>query len=279
MADSVDRVFGHALNTINKIQTGSRKPPVVDRLRLYGLYKQAMEGDVSDIQDRPSGDTETTRREREKWDAWDFNAGLSRTAAKRSYIETLIRTMHTYANEAPESRALVSELEFVWDQIKDNSLPSSDSADRTDKRRSIPLPSIDGDQDAEEFVDAPISQVDDAEKVRPAHTRRASFTEVKWRKRVEASLVKMTAQVAAMREQLESRQYGRMTTRKWRYIARFAWFLAKVIAADVFVLFLVMLYMRHRKDSLKGAIQVLMGDAQAMALNIAAQIGTKLVRT
>jgi hypothetical protein len=42
MADSVDRVFSHALNTVNKIRTGSQKPPSATRLRLYGLYKQAM---------------------------------------------------------------------------------------------------------------------------------------------------------------------------------------------------------------------------------------------
>jgi hypothetical protein len=38
----VDRVFSHALNTVNKIRTGSQKPPSATRLRLYGLYKQAM---------------------------------------------------------------------------------------------------------------------------------------------------------------------------------------------------------------------------------------------
>lgn len=37
-----DRVFSHALNTVNKIRTGSQKPPSAIRLRLYGLYKQAM---------------------------------------------------------------------------------------------------------------------------------------------------------------------------------------------------------------------------------------------
>jgi hypothetical protein len=40
--DSLDRVFSHALNTVNKIRTGSQKPPSATRLRLYGLYKQAM---------------------------------------------------------------------------------------------------------------------------------------------------------------------------------------------------------------------------------------------
>ncbi|KAI7617200.1 hypothetical protein KC346_g5610, partial [Hortaea werneckii] len=52
MADSVDRVFGHALNTVNKIRPGSQKPPAADRLALYGLYKQSMEGDVATLSPR-----------------------------------------------------------------------------------------------------------------------------------------------------------------------------------------------------------------------------------
>jgi hypothetical protein len=42
MEKNADRVFSHALNTVNKIRTGSQKPPSATRLRLYGLYKQAM---------------------------------------------------------------------------------------------------------------------------------------------------------------------------------------------------------------------------------------------
>lgn len=38
----VDRVFSHALNTVNKIRIGSEKPPSQVRLKLYGLYKQSM---------------------------------------------------------------------------------------------------------------------------------------------------------------------------------------------------------------------------------------------
>jgi acyl-CoA-binding protein len=100
-----DRVFVHALNTVKKIpRTGSARPPPADRLRLYGLYKQAMEGDVDGVMDRPrtSGlgrdhDDEIIR-EQEKWDAWDSQKGLSRTEAKRRYIEALIETMHKYAS-------------------------------------------------------------------------------------------------------------------------------------------------------------------------------------
>jgi acyl-CoA-binding protein len=63
-----------------------------------------MEGDVDGVMDRPrtSGlgrdhDDEIIR-EQEKWDAWDSQKGLSRTEAKRRYIEALIETMHKYAS-------------------------------------------------------------------------------------------------------------------------------------------------------------------------------------
>lgn len=102
MADSVDRVFVHALNTVKKIpKTGAARPPPQDRMRLYGLYKQAMEGDVDGVMDRPGPGSglpaDELLREQDKWDAWDSQRGLSRTEAKRRYIEALIETMHKYA--------------------------------------------------------------------------------------------------------------------------------------------------------------------------------------
>lgn len=100
---SLDRVFVHALSTVKRIpKTGAMRPPPADRLRLYGLYKQAMEGDVDGVMERPSPATvgmrsEDLKREMDKWDAWDAQKGLTKTEAKRRYIETLISTMHRYA--------------------------------------------------------------------------------------------------------------------------------------------------------------------------------------
>lgn len=108
----VDRVFVHALNTVKKIpKTGASRPPPADRLRLYGLYKQAMEGDVDGVMERPmsvgSGveEPDDTKKDRDKYDAWDAQRGISRTEAKRRYIEALIDTMHKYAS----TTALVSD--------------------------------------------------------------------------------------------------------------------------------------------------------------------------
>ncbi|KAK5796215.1 hypothetical protein VI817_005500 [Penicillium citrinum] len=86
-----------------------------------------MEGDVEGVMDRPIGNTPEVHAECEKWDAWYAQRGISRTEAKRRYIGTLIETMHTYASQTPEARELVSELEFVWDQIKYNASSSSGS--------------------------------------------------------------------------------------------------------------------------------------------------------
>ncbi|KAI9852060.1 MAG: Autophagy protein 37, partial [Thelocarpon superellum] len=100
--DESDRVFVHALNTVKKIpRTGSARPPPADRLKLYGLYKQSMEGDVAGVMGRPQGDREDTSAEREKWDAWNRHKGLSKTEAKRRYITILIETMHKYASNTP----------------------------------------------------------------------------------------------------------------------------------------------------------------------------------
>lgn len=65
--------------------------------------------------------TRELQSEIEKWDAWDSCAGMTRTEAKRRYITTLIETMKEYASGTSESRELVSELEFVWNQIKSQS--------------------------------------------------------------------------------------------------------------------------------------------------------------
>lgn len=104
LSDPLDRVFVHALNTVKKIpKTGAARPPARERMRLYGLYKQAMEGDVDGVMERPNGysglslSVDELRREQDKWDAWNAQRGLGRTEAKRRYIESLIDTMHAYA--------------------------------------------------------------------------------------------------------------------------------------------------------------------------------------
>jgi acyl-CoA-binding protein len=101
---AIDRAFLHALHIVKQMpKTGASRPPKQSRLRLYAFYKQAMEGDVDDVMERPFGiwegeDEQTMKSIRDKYDAWKSQKGLSRTEAKRRYINSLIRTMHKYAS-------------------------------------------------------------------------------------------------------------------------------------------------------------------------------------
>ena len=238
-----------------------------------------MEGDVSHIADRPISDNPTTapsehiRKEQEKWDAWKANESLSRTEAKRRYIAKLIDTMHKYASSTPEARELVEELEFVWDQIKNNSQMHSSGSDHSSPLQNVersgylqsgggssgavgssaaaleggagngngrpqpmrvlsPVSQADEEElleeEREEFVDAPVSQVDEADLadlsemgdeeavqadagVQAAGPSRivASQSERKWRRKLESSMARLTTEVAALREMLEYRRFDR----------------------------------------------------------------------
>lgn len=315
---------------MNKIRPGaSSKPPSSDRLSLYGLYKQAMEGDVSLIADRPASPSsgapaEHVRKEQEKWDAWKANEGMSRTEAKRRYIEKLIGSMHKYASTTPEARELVEELEFVWDQIKNNSQHSSSehssplqiierrdymhsgssgnnggissSAAALDKGKGLrvlsPVSQADEDEaeeEREEFVDAPISQIDEADLQDPSEPPgdgtsadqfisrplQPSPVDSRWRKRIESSLIKLATEVAALREQLETRRYlNYQRKNSWvGWILRLGFWAAQLVVADAVILWIVILYMRRRQDNrLEGAVRVLLGDAVAQMQNIGTQV-------
>lgn len=272
--------------------------------------------------------TVTTAAEQAHRDAWKQQDGLSRTEAKRRYISLLIDTMHKYASPTPDARELVSELEFVWDQVKSN-VPSSSSSSplRTagmpaelhhtpaypaldsshNYRQQAPAAATapagkaplrvlspvsqggdaddDGDEPGEEFVDAPDSQYDiPAGNERDAGSSSSgqgspdraapSPTERKWRRRVEQALVKMTAEVAALREQLEAR---RLLSHRRRHspvgwLLWLAWTAVKHVVVDVVLLGVILLWMRRKKDRrLEGAVRVLLGDAVAQMQKVGGQ--------
>ena len=142
------------------------------------------------------------------------------------------------------------------------------------------------DEDAqEEFVDAPVSQFGEqaedrstgGEEAPPTRNRRASIIDIRWRRRIAAAVVKMPTELAALREQVETRRTQHRRTSWFSWILSFGWFALRLVVADVFLLWLVLLYLRRRKDRrLEGAIRVLLGDAQAVAKNIATQMQNKL---
>ncbi|KAK6887004.1 Autophagy-related protein 37 [Candida tropicalis] len=103
MSDSVDRVFVKAISTIRALSSRSNygslpRPPAENRIKLYGLYKQATEGDVDGIMPRPVGFTPEDEGAKKKWDAWKREEGISKTEAKKRYISYLIETMRVYAS-------------------------------------------------------------------------------------------------------------------------------------------------------------------------------------
>ncbi|KAJ5832202.1 hypothetical protein N7474_000513 [Penicillium riverlandense] len=362
MSDSVDRVFVHALNTVKRIpRTGTARPPAAERLKLYGLYKQSMEtteGDVEGVMDRPIGNTPEVHAECEKWDAWYAQRGLSRTEAKRRYISTLVDTMHRYASQTSEARELVSELEFVWDQIKFNASSSSSSSplhnvgvpplsgstygsiggrlarssedyERPDLRADT---SRRGAHDSRLRVLSPVSQPEEEEYYRRRRVRSADDDDVddeddddqeteedeeeddeeyeeardslyedpdhastntdtgtgtdrtashgedrhgrgrhrrhhqsvdssgsglgggnpkdsRWRRRVEQALTKMTAEIAAVREQMEARTVAqRRRSGLFAWVKWLLWVALRQIVMDIALLGMLLIWMRMRGD-------------------------------
>lgn len=296
----VDRVFVHALNTVKRIpRTGSARPPPSDRLKLYGLYKQSTEGDVEGLSRRPDGSDQEAIAERDKWyqgpqyeiegemvtltrdrDAWHAHHGLSRTEAKRRYITILIETMHKYATTTPEARELVSELEFVWDQIRSNSgssAASSPSQILRGQSQQITNPSFigvsgrmddddggglrvlrpvsDGDEEGEdleedEFREARGDAFDNDEDVAP-ETRDLDVRNRKWKKRIEKALVKMTTEVAALREQIEAKRIGEGKRRNggiWTWMVWLVWIAIRHALLDLAVLGLLVVWARRKRD-------------------------------
>jgi hypothetical protein len=315
--------------------------------------------------------------------------------------------MHKFASPSPDSRELVAELEFVWDQVKSN-VPSSSSSsplrtphqyksgysthdlgqsgraamgmgdsntmgqsakrnggDDQDAQPELALKSpmseadeaLEAEPDREVFVDAPDSQYqynpaddDDNDDINsnnsnspPTNTKKdknpqetttqpnpqaltraepipiqtptplprfrtfaalgkpiamnfssstpaaaqqpppsknntppASAADTKWRTRIEQALQKQTAEIAALREQLEARRlfthspHYRFFRGVWRWVVA----AVKHVAVDVFVLGIVLLYLRRKRDRrLEGAMRVLLGDAVAKVGSVGGGLG------
>jgi len=261
-------------------------------MRLYGLYKQAMEGDVDGVMERPTSASassfsgpaasaaEDLRREQDKWDAWNSQRGLSRTEAKRRYIEALIETIHRFAT-TPSALELVSELEFVWNQIKGNPGGSSSSGGgggggggtsggsggsptpgkggRRMFREPRPLGEVDAppplrvlspmseeDKESVRRLGGEEDEEDEEEEEGGGFVKRGD----KWSKKMERAIVRLSAEIAALREQITS-------GREWRsrrersvsaWVAWALWIVVKHLAVDAMILALVLIWLRRRKD-------------------------------
>ena len=224
--------------------------------------------------------------------------------------------MHKYASTTPESRELVAELEFVWDQIKSNSVASTTSsplggqADRSSSLLGLPpsqshrqqqmhpsyasigpgtakedtaggaglrmlRPVSDGDGDSEEnetgdqangacqtyFLDSrPDDAVGDPDAGAPSQSRDYEVRNRKWRKRIERTLMKMTIEIAALREQLEAKGHGargrKMGTRMWMWMVSFALAAVKHLVIDALLVGLWMFWVGKGDERMRSAIGV-----------------------
>lgn len=72
----------------------------------------------------------------------------------------------------------------------------------------------------------------------------------KWRRTVESALVKMTAEIAALREQIATgREYqGKKRKSPARWIAWFIWICVRHFLVDFVMLGILLLWLRRRKD-------------------------------
>lgn len=204
--------------------------------------------------------------------------------------------MHKYASDTPESRELIAELEFVWEQVKSNSLPSSSSSQnrgcragrdqqqdpdpsyatltggangKLESSRGLRLlvPMSDKDLEEEDESDDPDEEPDAERQLRNSHIR-------KWRKRIERTLIRMTAEIAALKEQLEARRGshnfgGRSGGYAW--LTSFVWSTIKHIAVDAVVLAMYVAWSKRKSDQTIGEqLQMIMSAAshRAQTLNM-----------
>ena len=183
--------------------------------------------------------------------------------------------MHRYASATPEARELVAELEFVWDQIRSNvpsthghchhSHPSghsrhSDNDGDDGGREGLgiipPNPADDGDdRDDGDYGDyGDYGDGGDYDSLAPPGTTRRYRL---WRSRVEKALEKMTTELAALREQLESRRVERQARQRqlqrgWRRACLWLWLalcaLARHLLLEAVLWGAVLLWMRRCGD-------------------------------
>jgi acyl-CoA-binding protein len=220
-------------------------------MRLYGLYKQAMEGDVDGVMERPTSTSshmsgEDLRREQDKWDAWNSQRGLTRTEAKRRYIEALIETIHRYAT-TPSAMELVAELEFVWNQIKGNE-GSSRSGSGSEGPMKVLSPMSEEDKESVRRL----GEVNDGDEEEDEGDVSGQYVKQggKWSKKVEGAIVRLSAEIAALREQITSQREWRIR-RERSFGAWVGWLfgiIVKHLAVDALILALVLIWMRRRKD-------------------------------
>jgi hypothetical protein len=157
-----------------------------------------------------------------------------------------------------DAKELVGELEFVWNQIRHNSpTSSSNSSPKQIRRFEQPSSGTDGpmkvlspmsEQDEAEMRSQRQLELEDEQEEEDAqNTGRISS---RWQRKVERAITNLSAEIAALREQITTGREWR--TRKDRsfpaWLGWAVWLVMKHLIADLFILSLVLVWMRKRKD-------------------------------
>ena len=205
--------------------------------------------------------------------------------------------MHKYATTTTEARELVTELEFVWDQIKSNPASSSSSSPeqlaRSQGQQMLPsYPSLGGHPGSSGVDEGgggeglrmlrPVSDGeedgDEGEEVEETRgglfeSRDLDVRNRKWRRKIEHALVKLTTEVAALREQIEAKQIGdgRRRNGLWAWMTWLVWVTVRHLIVNVALLGLLVAWARRKEDrrveqGLKLLLQYLRQRARKIGL-------------
>uniref|UniRef100_A0A3P8SZA4 Diazepam binding inhibitor, acyl-CoA binding protein n=1 Tax=Amphiprion percula TaxID=161767 RepID=A0A3P8SZA4_AMPPE len=79
---------------VEEVKVLPKRPDQTEITQLYGLYKQAIVGDVNI--ERP-GILDFTGKA--KWDAWKANQGLTKDEAMAAYVQLVERLKAKYGNQ------------------------------------------------------------------------------------------------------------------------------------------------------------------------------------
>ena len=149
---------------------------------------------------------------------------------------------------------MVAELEFLWNQIKDNSNSSGESspgaAANPDFRDDTPLKVLKPMSEEDEAERASQQRSGDANDQEDGNDGKQNKKTRRWRRNIENAMVRMSAEVAALREQITTgREYQARRSRSlWNWVGWLLWVVVKHVVVDIVVLMLLLLWLRRRKD-------------------------------
>ena len=156
---------------------------------------------------------------------------------------------------------LVSELEFVWTQVKNNTPSLSSSPSKSSPSKSTAGRKVEQSSEGPMKILSPMSELDEAER----ESRRqigdmldeAEEAEGadepgsrRWSRKVERALMKVSTEVAALREQITTgREWRFRKEMSWRaWVTWLFWAVVKHLVVDFVALSVVLIWMRKRKD-------------------------------